>query len=51
MQSPNNPDNDASRTEQIEEQEKKEKGSSMSIRKNTPLTYSKLTDKKLRTKG
>ncbi len=48
MQSPNNPGNDASKTEQIEEQEKEEEGSSISILNNTASTYSKLTDKKIR---
>ena len=62
MQSPNNPGNDASKTEQIEEQEKEQEGSSISILNNTASTYSKLTEsvymalsddiiKKLRTKG
>jgi hypothetical protein len=51
MQSPNNPGNDASKTEQIEEQEKEEEGSSISILNNTASTYSKLTDKKIKNKG
>lgn len=50
MQSPNNPGNDASKTEQIEEQEKEEEGSSISILNNTASTYSKLTDKKIKNK-
>ena len=50
MQSPNNPGNDASKTEQIEEQEKEEEGSSTSILNNTASTYSKLTDKKIKNK-
>ena len=50
MQSPNNPGNDASKTEQIEEQEKEEEGSSISILNNTASTYSKLTDKKNKNK-
>jgi hypothetical protein len=51
MQSPN-PGNDASKTEQIEEQEKEqeEEGSSISIRNDTTSTYSKLTDKKNKNK-
>jgi len=51
MQSPNNPGNDASKTEQIEEQEKEEEGSSTSLLNNTASTYSKLTDKKIKNKG
>jgi hypothetical protein len=51
MQSSNNPGNDASKTEQIEEQEKEEEGSSISILNNTASTYSKLTDKKIKNKG
>lgn len=52
MQSPN-PGNDASKTEQIEEQEKEqeEEGSSISILNDTTSTYSKLTDKKIKNKG
>ena len=49
MQSPN-AGNDASKTEQIEGQERieKEQISSISIPKSTTLTDSNLTDKKLR---
>ena len=50
MQSPNS-GNDASKTEQIEEQEKEEEGSSTSLLNNTASTYSKLTDKKIKNKG
>jgi hypothetical protein len=51
MQS-SNPSNDASKTEKIEEQEKKEEeGSSISILNDTASTYSKLTDKKIKNKG
>jgi hypothetical protein len=48
MQSYTNPDNDASKTEKIDEQEKEqeEEGSSISILNDTTSTYSKLTDKK-----
>jgi hypothetical protein len=49
MQSPN-AGNDASKTEQIEEQERieKEESSSISIPKSTTLTDSNLTDKKIK---
>ena len=49
MQSPNT-GNDASKTEQIEEQERieKEESSSISIPKSTTLTDSNLTDKKIK---
>ena len=50
MQSPNS-GNDASKTKQIEEQEKEEEGSSTSLLNNTASTYSKLTDKKIKNKG
>src|SRR5918993_1933166 len=52
MQSPN-AGNDASKTEQIEEQERieEEESSSISIPKRTTLTDSNLTDKKIRIKG
>src|SRR5918994_2139203 len=52
MQSPN-AGNDASKTEQIEEQDRieEEESSSISIPKRTTLTDSNLTDKKIRIKG
>ncbi len=52
MQSPN-AGNDASKTEQIEEQERieEEESSSISIPKRTTLTDSNLTDKKIKIKG
>ena len=52
MQSPN-AGNDASKTEQIEEQERieEEESSSISIPKRTTLTDSNLTDKKIKIRG